>query len=484
MNAIKLSFGLMLLLCLHGLNALSQVWSEPKNITSDSYHDSFPDICIDNNGVLHCVWVKQFETSYRAIYYSKSTNQGYSWYSPHKISPYTTGFAHSPSINSDSLNNLYVIYKYDINQPYQENYYFTKFNGQNWSAPITICNEYPGAFEDEVVMDEHDRLYIFWHGFEHHPFYKYYENGAWSELINIYENLNPSPYVEVAVSDPNNNLHCIGYLSQLPVYLYYNFVTNEWYQPYPIGIQSHMINFEDIAVDNQGNPYLVWREENFSEPGDNATVFRKKTGESWGEMELVNEGFDDLFLQKIDVENDNIFIVDTKDVGDIDSLMFYRKESMSSWYSVVVESYYRIEPRKVLHDNEYLYILMLRQQAYGELLDVYITKAPLDSITTSIKKEKSLNEVVFTLDQNYPNPFINNTIIDFEMLCRGNASVVIIDILGNVIRRINAGILQAGKHSIVWDGNNETGNKVTEGFYYYRLTVENQYLTKYLIFKK
>ena len=41
--------------------------------------------------------------------------------------------------------------------------------------------------------------------------------------------LDESPYVKAAVSDESNNLYCIGYISQLPVYLFYDFANNEWY---------------------------------------------------------------------------------------------------------------------------------------------------------------------------------------------------------------------------------------------------------------
>jgi hypothetical protein len=481
MNLIKSFFSLMLFLLLHGLNTICQVWTEPKNITNDSYNDSYPDICIDNDGILHCVWVKRFASDYRCIYYSKSTNQGYSWYPPYKISPYTTGVAHSPSINSDSLNNLYVIYKYDINQPYQENYYFTKFNGQNWSSPVTICNEYPGAFKDEVVMDEHDRLYIFWHGFEHTPFYKYYENGIWSEMINIYSNFNPNLYLEAAVSDAGNNLHCVGYVSQVPVYLYYNFATDEWYQPDPVGIQSHNDEYEDIAIDSQGNPCLVWHEQYFSEPGQNATVFRKKTGDSWGELELVKESFDELFMQNIEIVNGTSVIIESEYLGESSDMMLFRKDYTGSWFGNLIENYYRTEPWKVLHDNDYLYVLMLRQQAYGELLDVFITKAPLDSITTTIKEEKSSNEVIFTLSQNYPNPFIQETNICYELNFSGNVSLIIQDITGQEIMNRDLGFKNQGIFTVIWDGCNDQKKRLTPGMYYYTIIVNGRNLTRSLI---
>jgi hypothetical protein len=459
----------------------AQVWSEPMNITNDSYHDSSPDICIDNNGELHCVWVKRFNSSYRSIYYNKSIDQGLSWTSPIKISPHLNGVAYGPTINVDLFNNLHVIYKYDISQPYLENYYFIMFNGQNWSTPITICDEYPGAFMDEVVMDHQDRLYVFWHGFEHHPFYKYYENGIWSEVINIYTNFIPSLYLEAAVSDTTNNLHCIGYFNQQPVYLFYNFANNEWNQPYVVGIQSHYNPFEDIVIDEQGSPYLTWREQNFSASGDNATVLRKKTGDSWGELELVIESFNGLALQNIDVIFENILIVQMEENIESYDMMIYRKNPLNLWNSDLIYNYYRIEPWKVLHDNDYLYVLMLRQLDFEELLDVFITKAPLDSLTTFIKEETSSNEVVLKMDQNFPNPFIHETNIYFELNLSGNVTFKIMDFSGREFLNKDLGFKNPGKYSIHWDGYDDQKKDLSPGLYFYTIIVNGDKLTRSLI---
>jgi hypothetical protein len=484
MNLIKLFYGLMLLIYLHGLNAINQVWSEPKNITNDSYHDGSPAICMDNNGVLHCVWIKQFNLDYRCIYYSKSLNQGTTWYPPIKISSNTIGVAYQPSINCDSLNKLLVIYKFDMMEPFGENYYFTEYNGQEWTTPITICDEYLGAFEDEIVKDHQDRLYIFWHGLEHHPFYKYYENGMWSEIINIYTNYSPSLYLEAAVSDIGNNLHCIGYFNQQAVYLYYDFTNNEWFQPFAIGINSYYDPFEDIALDSYGNSFLVWRELNYTMPGDNATVFRKKIGEAWGELELVKVSNDNLVMQNIDVAFDNIFIIDTEDIGDSYDMMLYRKNDAGLWYDDLIFNYYRIEPWKVFHDNDYLYILMLQQLAYGELLDVFITKAPLDSLTTVIKEEKSSNEVSFSISQNYPNPFTHETNIYYELNFSGNVALIIRDITGQEILNRDLGYKNQGKYSVNWDGCDYQRKPLSTGMYYYTIMVNGHYFTRSLILAK
>ena len=91
-------------------------------------------------------------------------------------------------------------------------------------------------------------------------------------------------------------------------------------------------------------------------------------------------------------------------MGEIDSNDFTERVIRVPWYGALVDNYYRIQPWKH-HDNDYLYVLMLRQQSYGELLDVFITKASLDIITTLANEQSPSFSFNVFIGQNYPNPF-------------------------------------------------------------------------------
>lgn len=76
----------------------------------------------------------------------------------------------------------------------------------------------------------------------------------------------------------------------------------------------------------------------------------------------------------------------------------------------------------------------------------------------------------FQLMQNYPNPFTDQTIIPFRITKSVNAEMRIFNILGEEVKSINLGSLSAGIQSIIWDGRNNTGNKVSAGVYFCRMT--------------
>lgn len=77
--------------------------------------------------------------------------------------------------------------------------------------------------------------------------------------------------------------------------------------------------------------------------------------------------------------------------------------------------------------------------------------------------------LAFQLQQNYPNPFNPETRITFTIPTDEKVDLVIYDLLGNQVRNLVSANLSAGEHQIVWDGLDETSQKVSSGIYFYVL---------------
>ncbi len=75
----------------------------------------------------------------------------------------------------------------------------------------------------------------------------------------------------------------------------------------------------------------------------------------------------------------------------------------------------------------------------------------------------------FDLAQNYPNPFNPSTTIRYQLPVNVNVQLVIINSIGQVIRTLTDGMTLAGSHSVLWDGRDDNGGKVSSGLYFYRL---------------
>jgi hypothetical protein len=78
----------------------------------------------------------------------------------------------------------------------------------------------------------------------------------------------------------------------------------------------------------------------------------------------------------------------------------------------------------------------------------------------------------FALGQNYPNPFNPATQIEFSIPVKenlGRSRLEIFNLLGQKIRTLVDGPLQAGNYLMAWDGKDENGNRVSSGTYVYYL---------------
>ena len=90
----------------------------------------------------------------------------------------------------------------------------------------------------------------------------------------------------------------------------------------------------------------------------------------------------------------------------------------------------------------------------------------------------------FELEQNYPNPFSTSTSIPYDLNKGSDIKVTIYDILGRVVRKFEIGQQSNGTHNITWNGNNDLGQKVASGIYFYRLDADGESQVKKMVFNQ
>jgi FlgD Ig-like domain len=73
------------------------------------------------------------------------------------------------------------------------------------------------------------------------------------------------------------------------------------------------------------------------------------------------------------------------------------------------------------------------------------------------------------LQQNAPNPFTSATRIELALPFAARVEIDVYDISGHLLRRLTRTELPAGEHTMVWDGVDESGRRVANGVYFYRL---------------
>ncbi len=90
----------------------------------------------------------------------------------------------------------------------------------------------------------------------------------------------------------------------------------------------------------------------------------------------------------------------------------------------------------------------------------------------------------FSLAQNVPNPFNPATTISYEVPESGSVKLVVYNLLGQQVRTLVNDNIEAGFHTIVWDGADEFGRQVASGIYIYRMNSGDFKATKRMMFLK
>jgi len=105
---------------------------------------------------------------------------------------------------------------------------------------------------------------------------------------------------------------------------------------------------------------------------------------------------------------------------------------------------------------------------------IYLTDRLIGSIKVPLAKasQAETGEAIpdgFELLQNYPNPFNPETQIVYSLPYPADVRLTIYNMLGQQVRVLVDAYQSAGTNTVIWDGRNENGEKVSSGIYFYKL---------------
>ena len=90
--------------------------------------------------------------------------------------------------------------------------------------------------------------------------------------------------------------------------------------------------------------------------------------------------------------------------------------------------------------------------------------------------------VSLSLAPSYPNPSHGSSRIEFAVPQSGPVSLAVFDASGRLVRTLLANeTLTAGPHAVTWEGQDEGGNSVTSGLYFYRLNTNHGMLRRSMV---
>jgi len=103
---------------------------------------------------------------------------------------------------------------------------------------------------------------------------------------------------------------------------------------------------------------------------------------------------------------------------------------------------------------------------------------------TGLDDSRDGQSMNYFLEQNYPNPFNSDTIIQFNIANSDVVTLSIYDVMGQRIRTLVDGNLNAGNYWVSWNGKNDIGNSLPSGIYFSRIDTGNYANVKRMILLK
>lgn len=121
----------------------------------------------------------------------------------------------------------------------------------------------------------------------------------------------------------------------------------------------------------------------------------------------------------------------------------------------------------------------VRNQTYSDF-----TNTATISVSGFFKENKFIDEISYSLHQNFPNPFNPSTTIGFTIKETEFVNLKIFDLLGNEIKTLVNEIKTPGLHYVFWNGDNNYGEKISSGIYFYRIQTERFSQSRKLLLQK
>ncbi|MDQ7798494.1 MAG: Ig-like domain-containing protein [Candidatus Edwardsbacteria bacterium] len=129
----------------------------------------------------------------------------------------------------------------------------------------------------------------------------------------------------------------------------------------------------------------------------------------------------------------------------------------------------------VINDNTYYYVVR-SEYSTPDTFSAWSNEA--SATPTGVEGRPEVRAYVLQLRAAAPNPMTTGTAIRFSLPASAQASLEVFNVLGQKVTTLANGKLDAGYHTVNWDGTDRHGAKLASGVYLYQLRTMNKTLTK------
>jgi hypothetical protein len=389
-------------------------WSTPINLFPDAKQANNLSICVDTLNRVHITWT-DFGAYVGELYYT--CYNGTTWIGPVHMAdslPNTSALGMS-SLACDSSNNVHLVWQSYPETGNDMEIFYSKFDGDNWSHPINISNDPQGSGMIDLVIDKEQYLHVVWMDYaeDYGVRYSRYNGSSWS----------PS----TLLPDPS---------------------------------RGQSVGPKIAVIDTI--PHVVW-EERAPRPGVSITAYTYLTDTGWATPEtLSSPDKDAYFWDMVSDKNNRIHIVYNQHSS---TNYIFNENGVWSIPDSIPQCY---GGPALAIDNKNNVLHMVFQRAGTR--EIWYTKHSLPEI------EEDTNSPVITFVLIVPSPISNKIELEYSLPKNDSVTLLISDILGRIIKKVNLGVKSAGKHRYKLKGDIECA-----GVYFITLKVGNIKITKKII---
>jgi hypothetical protein len=160
----------------------------------------------------------------------------------------------------------------------------------------------------------------------------------------------------------------------------------------------------------------------------------------------------------------------------------YKAQATASFFEGMKQTLLKWHSQFPVDSAEYARTLKIAVYQSGKanpfILDTTLVRR-IYAIPTDVAASSASLPTEFTLAQNYPNPFNPSTVIGYTTSEAGKVSLMVFDVLGREVARLVNETQPAGSHRAAWNAA-----AIPSGVYFYRLSTNQQSLTRRLVIQK
>jgi hypothetical protein len=205
-------------------------------------------------------------------------------------------------------------------------------------------------------------------------------------------------------------------------------------------------------------------------------------------FENTRVSYFDLKVARIDPQNRTVVI------GLLPQTSPTRKPDLAAGTGVVANLIFEVddpsvsainlETVKLENPHHSLTFVYHQVDASGKVVGQRREEPEFNSVSASLSGVGANLPQQYDLGQNYPNPFNPTTEIEFALPKGGQVNLVVYNVLGQEVKTLVNGQMDAGSHKVQWDGTNSQGQSVSSGIYFYRLSAEQYNATRKMLMLK